>query len=335
MSDTGMTRGDWLREATRRLMAIRFPGVQSAAESAFRNDGGIGLDSPRLSAELLLCHEQGISRVELAAHPEQGLTGEQLSRLEGLLRRRAEGEPVAYLLGEREFFGRAFKVSPATLIPRPDTELLIELTLHFFSSGSHATHFADLGTGSGCIAVTLCAERPGWTGIATDLSLRALKVARHNASQHGVSPRLLFVRNDFLFPSLCPASLDLIVSNPPYVSLAEYVGLSPEIRDFEPVSALVPSFMDDGGKRHAHVSKPGSDVELTGLEHVKAVARAAWTALKQNGLLLMEHGHGQGEAIRLWLENHNWMNVETFQDLSGRDRVTTARRPVSESHTVS
>lgn len=335
MPDIRMTRGHWLREATRRLVAVRFSGVRSAAESAFRSDGGIGLDSPRLSAELLLCHVQGISRVDLAAHPERRITGEQLSRLEGLLRRRAEGEPVAYLLGEREFFGRAFRVSPATLVPRPETELLTELALRFFSSGSTGTRFADLGTGSGCIAVTLCAERPGWTGIATDLSLRALKVARHNASRHGVSPRLLFAQNDFLSPCLCPASLDLVVSNPPYVSLAEYAGLSPEIRDFEPVGALVPSFVDDGGKRHAHGSNTGSEVEITGLEHVKAVARAARTALKGDGLLLVEHGHEQGETIKLWLESHRWINVEIFRDLSGRNRVTAARRPMSESHTVS
>lgn len=137
-----LSRADWVREATRTLH-----------EAA--------VDSPRLSAELILQHVCGISRVELATRPETFLTSDQLSRMTGLLRRRADGEPAAYLLGQREFYGRDFRVTPATLIPRPETEHLIEAAL---KGCDGPASFADLGTGSGCIAVTLCAERPDWRG---------------------------------------------------------------------------------------------------------------------------------------------------------------------------
>ena len=146
-----LSRADWVREATRTLH-----------EAA--------VDSPRLSAELILQHVCGISRVELATRPETFLTSDQLSRMTGLLRRRADGEPAAYLLGQREFYGRDFRVTPATLIPRPETEHLIEAAL---KGCDGPASFADLGTGSGCIAVTLCAERPDWRGLMVDLSGRA------------------------------------------------------------------------------------------------------------------------------------------------------------------
>ena len=204
-----LSRADWVREATRTLH-----------EAA--------VDSPRLSAELILQHVCGISRVELATRPETFLTSDQLSRMAGLLRRRADGEPAAYLLGQREFYGRDFRVTPATLIPRPETEHLIEAAL---KGCDGPASFADLGTGSGCIAVTLCAERPDWRGLMVDLSGRALAVACQNAVRHDVRQRLQPVRADFTRPLLRPESLDLLVSNPPYVGKTEYEGLSAEVRD--------------------------------------------------------------------------------------------------------
>ena len=303
------SRAEWVREATRTL-----------TEAA--------VDSPRLSAELILRHVCGISRVELATRPETPLTAEQLSRMSGLLRRRAEGEPAAYLIGQREFYGRDFRVTPATLIPRPETELLIETAL---KSCQGAVRFADLGTGSGCIAVTLCAERPEWRGIMADLSGRALAVACQNAARHKVRERLLPVRADFTRPLLRPASLDLLVSNPQYVGQREYEGLSAEVRDFEPVTALVPGFVDSdkipGHHHHGHA--PGPDTEPEGLEHLEAVAGEAFTALKPGGLLLMEHGWKQGSALKVLLESHTWENVVIYQDLAGRDRLVSARRPAS------
>ncbi|WP_300831971.1 peptide chain release factor N(5)-glutamine methyltransferase, partial [uncultured Bilophila sp.] len=256
------------------------------------------------------------------------LTAEQLSRMSGLLRRRAEGEPAAYLIGQREFYGRDFRVTPATLIPRPETELLIETAL---KSCQGAVRFADLGTGSGCIAVTLCAERPEWRGIMADLSGRALAVACQNAARHKVRERLLPVRADFTRPLLRPASLDLLVSNPPYVGQREYEGLSAEVRDFEPVTALVPGFVDSDKipGHHHHGPAPGPDTEPEGLEHLEAVAGEAFTALKPGGLLLMEHGWKQGSALKVLLESHTWENVVIYQDLAGRDRLVSARRPAS------
>lgn len=143
----------------------------------------------------------------------------------GLLRRRADGEPAAYLLGQREFYGRDFRVTPATLIPRPETEHLIEAAL---KGCGGPVSFADLGTGSGCIAVTLCAERPDWHGLMVDLSGRALAVACQNAVRHNVRQRLQPVRADFTRPLLRPESLDLLVSNPPYVARPNTKGSPPK-----------------------------------------------------------------------------------------------------------
>ncbi|MFR8054511.1 MAG: N5-glutamine methyltransferase family protein [Bilophila wadsworthia] len=180
-----LSRADWVREATRTLH-----------EAA--------VDSPRLSAELILQHVCGISRVELATRPETFLTSDQLSRMAGLLRRRADGEPAAYLLGQREFYGRDFRVTPATLIPRPETEHLIEAAL---KGCDGPASFADLGTGSGCIAVTLCAERPDWRGLMVDLSAARwpwpAKTPCATMSASGSTRRA-----DFTRPLLRPESLD-------------------------------------------------------------------------------------------------------------------------------
>ena len=317
-----MTRSEWLRQATARLVEAR-------------------VDSPRLSAELLLEKVCALSRLDLRLRGDVSLSPAESDRLEGLLRRRSEGEPVAYLLGEREFYGRLFRVTPATLIPRPDTETLIEAVLAAFPEDRPCT-FADLGTGSGCIAVTLCAERPHWQGIMADLSPRALGIARENAGRHGTGSRLAAVRADFSRPLFQPASLDILVSNPPYVSMEEYETLSPEVRDFEPVTALVPRFCDSDRNREAHEALHHASGGLTtagagpnipnadgtaGLEHLEAVAAEARIALRPGGLLFLEHGWTQGTPLRLLLERHNWEKVYTLKDLEGRDRVTIACLP--------
>ena len=296
------------------------------------------IDSPRLSAELILCHVCGIDRLHLTMHPEKQPDAEQFARMTGLLRRRADGEPAAYLLGSREFFGRDFRVTPATLIPRPETEHLIETALADLPAAPLA--FADLGTGSGCIAVTLCAERPAWHGLMIDLSGKALSVACHNAVRHGVRDRLQPVRADFTRPLLRPASLDLLVSNPPYVGRHEYAGLSPEVRDFEPVTALVPGFVDSDRvhahhHHHEHDQQSAPTESPEGLEHLIAVANEAATALKPGGLLLMEHGCTQGPALKVLLERHRWENVSVIKDLAGLDRLVRATRPMSSPDTVS
>lgn len=272
-----------------------------------------GVDSPRLSAELLAAHASGLDRLRLRTWPDTPLLPEWLDILENLLARREQGEPMAYLIGTREFFGRDFLVTPHTLIPRPETELLVEAALKLF--GSAPIQFADFGTGSGCIAVTLCAERPHWSGLAVDASAGALATAAENA-HHYHTHGLCFARADFTRPLLADGSLDLLVSNPPYVSEAEYADLSPEVARFEPKNALVPGI----GVSPVHTD--GS----TGLEHAALVITAAGRALHPGGVLLMEHGWTQGPAIQVLLENNTWHNPLIHKDLAGLNRFVSAVR---------
>lgn len=289
------------------------PEISRAAwvTAATRTLREAAVDSPRLSAVLILRHVLALSQFDWLAHPETSVPEHALARLEALLQRRRSGEPAAYLLGEREFYGRAFAVNRATLIPRPETEHLVEAALTALPATP--LRFADLGTGSGCIAVTLCAERPHWKGLAADISGQALEAARRNARRYGVEQRLCCVQADFTQPLLCPGTLDLVISNPPYVSASEYAELSPEVRDFEPTAALLPQENADG------------------LEHLKIVPHVAAAALRPGGLLLMEHGWTQGEAVRLLLFSNIWTNIVICKDLSNHDRFVIARRaPYSE-----
>ena len=276
-------RGIWLRTAASRLTAA-------------------GVDAPRLCAELLLAHALGVTRTELHVYPERPVPPAELAGLEALLSRRAAGEPMAYLLGEREFYGRSFAVTPDTLIPRPETEHLVELALERCPEAP--LRFVDLGTGSGCIAVTLCAERPSWQGLAVDKSRAALRMARRNATALGVESRLHFVQADFCKPVL--HHCQLVVSNPPYIASADYAALDPGVRLFEPAAALTPG--------------------PSGLEHLAAIAEQAVNCLQPGGWLLMEHALDQGTPLRLLLKNNHWKNVFTFKDLAGLERITGAQR---------
>lgn len=282
-----MTRREWKIRATTRLA---------------------GTESPAVVAVLLLCHALGVDKVALVAHGEEEVPPAAEAVLEEMVERRLAGEPVAYILGHREFYGREFQVNASTLIPRPETEHLVEAALAFFQSRSDV-RFLDLGTGSGCIAVTLAAERPAWTGTAVDISSEALTVAGRNAEAHGVSDALTFLQADFTEAlPFARSSFDLVVSNPPYISEEEYAGLDPGVRNFEPRSALV----------------PGPE----GLEHPRAVEAAARALLKEGGLLLMEHGYLQGEACRALCSDAYWMDMRTGRDLAGKDRFLFAvRRP--------
>ena len=279
-----MTRKEWKLQASRRLA---------------------GTDAPALTAELLLCHVLGLDRVGLIIHCHDALSEDENARLEALLARRLSGEPVAYLLGTREFYGRDFAVDAHTLIPRPETEHLIEEALGFFGHREDV-RFLDLGTGSGCIAVTLAAERPAWQGAAVDISEGALAAASSNAERLGAA-RLLFHHADFTQElPFAPASFDLVVSNPPYISEEEYAELDSGVRDFEPRSALVPG--------------------PTGMEHPEAVERKARHLLKPGGLFLMEHGWLQGRACRELCCGTYWTDVKTGRDLAGKDRYLFAVR---------
>lgn len=259
-----------------------------------------------MTAELLLCHVLGLERPALIAHDEEELKADEEFQLEELRERRRRGEPLAYLLGRREFYGRDMEVNASTLIPRPETEELVSAALAAFRDAV-AVRFLDIGTGSGCIAVSLAAERRTWSGVAVDISPEALAVAARNASRWNVRERLTFLREDVTkgLP-FGEESFDLVVSNPPYVSEEEYVRLDPEIRNFEPRSALL------AGR--------------TGLELPVAVERAALRLLRPGGLFLMEHGWLQGRASRKLCDSKNWEAVRTGRDLAGRERFLSAVR---------
>jgi len=266
------------------------------------------VDSPRLSAQLLLSKGLGIDRMGLFLNMDRPLGPAELDALRPLVARRGRGEPAAYIIGEREFYSMAFEVTPDVLIPRPNTELIVEEALKLFGQDEELS-FADLGTGSGCLAICLAAKLPKSRGTALDLSPGALAVARRNAVRHGVAGRLSFVEGPFEELPAVPGGYGLIVSNPPYVSEAEYAELSPEVAGFEPRSALVPG--------------------ESGLEAYPVVAATARGALSPGGVLMLEIGWKQGPGIKRILESPGcgFQDVTVLADLAGHDRVVLGRMP--------
>lgn len=288
-----MRLDEWLRNATTRLDLA-------------------GIDSPRLEAQVLAAHVLRVDRSWLLAHPDHefpDLAGE------ALLQRREAREPLAYLTGHREFRGREFGVDPSVLIPRHETEELVEAALEAplsFSSpqtpnsenergiGGRERNVLDLGTGSGILAVILKLERPIWNVTAVDVSPEALATASANARFHGANVR--FVLSDG-FEALLGESFDLIVSNPPYIGDNEE--LPPEVRQHEPSTALF--------------SGP------TGLEFYARLAREAPAHLEDGGLILLEVGHRQADEVRAIFEGQGWRHETTRRDLSGVERVVGFR----------
>ncbi len=269
-----------------------------------------GVDSPRLSAQMLVAHVLGLERLGLFLDMDRPLSEFELTCCRDLVTRRGRGEPAAYLVGGREFYGLDFAVSPDVLIPRPETEGIIERARALFPRDADM-RFADLGTGSGCLAVTLAVRFPACTGVAVDTSAAALAVARENARRHGVEARLEFLHGDF--SALCdrPGRFGLVVSNPPYVSQAEYGGLSPEVTGFEPKSALVPaSDAPDGA---------------TGCECFPVLARVVRECLLPGGAFLMEMGCTQADAARRAFAGFGGVTVH--RDLAGLDRLLEVRSP--------
>lgn len=283
------------------------PGtVRETVAWAERKLSSAGIDAPRLSAELLVGRAFGLSRLGLLTRHTDKVTAERLDVLLCLVDRRAAGEPVAYILGGREFFGLAFRVTPDVLIPRPETECIVEEAERLFPANA-SLHFADFGTGSGALAVTLAHEFPSSRGLAVDLSAAALEVARQNALCHGVAERLEFRCADFTALELPPASFDLVVANPPYVTEEEYAELSPEVRDYEPKLAL---------------TSPEQ-----GLAHLRGLLPIAARALRLGGTLLCEIGSGQGKAAQaMALEPaFGFGAVSVFKDYAGLDRILKAQ----------
>lgn len=265
-----------------------------------------GVDSPRLSAEVLLAYALGAQRITLVAEAKRPLTNAELVRAEHFISRREKGEPVAYITGTKEFYGLDFAVTPATLIPRPETEHIVEEAQRLFPSDA-SFRFIDLGTGSGALAVTLAALFPQSTGLALDLSAEALAVARKNAERHGVADRIEFVPGDFRH-ALPGGAYDLAVANPPYVGREAYDCLDREVALFEPTGALL----------------SGED----GLDHVRGLLPRVQTALRGGGVLLMEIGCDQGTAVLRLLnaQDSGFESGVIISDLAGLDRVVRATR---------
>lgn len=261
-------------------------------------------DSARLDAEVLLAHALGVSRTYLYTWPDRALTAEALGRARELLEQRVRGVPVAYLTGRQEFWSLSLTVSEATLIPRPETELLVELALERTASERPAS-VLDLGTGSGAIALAIAHERPLARVTAIDSSRPALTVAAGNARQLGLQIELL--EGDWYTP-VTGRTFDIIVSNPPYIGRDEP---EPDVGDsrFEPRQALI--------------------AEAGGLADLKHIVERAQAHLAANGWLLVEHGYRQGPACRELFTAAGFTAVETAQDLQGHDRVTLGRQPES------
>ena len=261
-----------------------------------------GVPESRREAGSLLSFVIGRDRTFLISHSEDELDNQQVEEFRVTIERRAAGEPLQYITGVQDFFGREFRVTPDVLIPRPETELLIEAALEV----SKAPQFiCDVGTGSGCIAITLLCELHDARAVAVDKSPTALEIAKLNAQRLSVAERAEFVVSD-CFDSLDAREFDLIVSNPPYISAGHLAGLQREVRDHEPLVAL----------------SPGPD----GLSIIRRLVSEVPQFLKTNGHLIMEIGFDQGEAVQQLIEANVWELLEVRPDLQCIPRIVVLRK---------
>jgi release factor glutamine methyltransferase len=266
--------------------------------------------SPRLDAEILLAHVLGASRVELYTGHDRPLLPAELASYRELVRRRSAGEPAAYLVGCREFYSLDFEVGPGVLVPRPESEFLASAAIEEARSRGGAVRAADIGTGSGCIAVALAVYAPECDVAATEKSAAAAAFARRNAVRHNVHERVTVAEGELLEPLKrmgLKAGLDILVSNPPYISEGEFESLPVTVREYEPREALV----------------AGED----GTEYHRAIADAAPEFLRAGGLLALEVGLGQARKVRqIVLETGRYEEPRVMRDYGGIERVVLARR---------
>ena len=266
---------------------------------------GIPPDQAGIDAEVLARAAAGWDRATWLTRRNEPAGIEAAARFEAMASRREQREPVAYITGVREFWGLDFIVSPAVLIPRPETELIVEAALDRLADPARAWRIADVGTGSGCIAIALATERRAAILTATDISEAALEVARQNAILRGVGSRIGFLRTSFLDDAIGP--FDLIVANPPYVPTFARTALAPDVREFEP---------------HAALFGHGAD----GLDEARAILAQAAARLAPGGWLLMEFGYGQGDEVREAASRVPGLRVEMIlRDLQGLERTLVAR----------
>jgi release factor glutamine methyltransferase len=263
-----------------------------------------GVESPRLTIELLLAHLLKKRRLDLYLEFERELDAATLEKLREMVRRRAAGEPLQYITGEAEFCGMKFAVDRRVLIPRPETELLVETTLGRIANSKSPIAIIDLCTGSGCVAVALAKKIEAAEVYATDVSAEALAVAEENAKRHNVEKKIRFFRGDLL--EILPDSLmvDAIVSNPPYIASGDLARLPKEVREFEPVQALV----------------AGED----GLNFYRRIVGNARRFLLPTGFLCLELGDGQCPAVSRLCAENGWTMEDVVKDLQGKERVMVA-----------
>jgi len=258
----------------------------------------------KLEAQLLLRHVLQVDRAWLIAHENDLLSPDTQAKFEALLARRLQGEPIAYILGEREFYGLRLQVTPATLIPRPDTETLVEAALANIPKNANV-HVLDLGTGSGAIALAIAKNRPQSLVLAVDASHTALQVAKHNADRLKIS-NVQFILSDW-FSALEDQRFEIIVSNPPYIEADDPHLAQGDLR-FEPPDALA----------------SGKD----GLSDIRTIINQCLTHLKPQGWLMLEHGYNQGTAVADLMSAAGLVDVATIKDLGGNNRVTMGKNPL-------
>lgn len=261
-----------------------------------------GIPSPRLEAELLCALALQESRLFVTVHDDRELTAEEEAVCQSLLAKRSAGFPMAYLAGKKEFWGRDFFTAEGVLIPRPETEILIESVLDRIPKGCGG-RFADIGTGTGCIGLTLALERPHMRGLLLEKSPQAAALAEKNRQTLGAE-NVTVVLGDLFQAPIQKESLDVFVSNPPYIGREETADVMPDVMKWEPKEAL---FSEDQG-----------------LRHLEACAKLAANCLKKGGIAAFEHGWRQGAAVRELLAAQNFLRIITKKDLAGLDRTTLA-----------
>lgn len=280
--------------------------VREAMQEAAGILSGAGLESPGREAAVIFCHVLGRDRGWLYSHAEEELSGEERERLLELIGERARGKPVQYITGRQEFMSLVFSVNPRVLIPRPDTEILVETVIGHVKSLSLSdapVRVLDMGTGSGCIAVSLAFYIENCFVTAVDISSDAIEVARENAGRNGVAHRIEFLCGD-LFAPLGGKSFHVIASNPPYIPSQDIDGLDRGVRDYEPRQAL------DGG--------------TDGLEFYRRIVNEAGRFLESDGLLALEVGRGQAAVVAAMMEK-GFRDIKVFKDLAGIERVVTGK----------
>jgi len=266
-----------------------------------------GVSEARRDAGSLLEYVIDRDRTFIITHAEHLISTEQLERFRECVSRRAKGEPLQYITGRQAFYGLDFEVTKDVLIPRPETELLVEAALRLICDAEAAPFICDIGTGSGCIAIALLHERPSAHALATDVSEAAIRVAQRNAARHSVSERIVFIVSDCLSSLRTDETrFDFVVSNPPYVNGWALEGLQREVRDHEPRVALT----------------PGTD----GLSIIRRLLSESTNVLKTGGYLMIEIGYDQGAAVDSLIDNNVWNLLDIHQDLQSIPRIVALQK---------